>query len=101
MKTWSGLADTALLALRQGDQRAFSKALDAGFDLRADLYGLPPAARHLVDLARAHGAAATFAGSGGAVVVVVPGPRKALVRALESTGAVVHEVEVAPAHLLQ
>jgi len=55
-----------------GDRAAFARLIDATADARARLLDLDPADWRLVELAREHGAAANYAGSGGAIVGTIP-----------------------------
>ena len=57
-------------ALLDGDHRALCRAVDASFDARARMMALDPLHVEMVTCARAAGAAANYAGSGGAVVCV-------------------------------
>jgi len=62
------LAAGAREALVAGDARRFSQLLDENFDVRRSIYSLPPWQIAQVEAARACGASAQFAGSGGAIV---------------------------------
>jgi len=64
------LAALAREALVAGDARRFSELLDENFDVRRSIYSLPPWQIAQVEAARACGASAQFAGSGGAIVGV-------------------------------
>ncbi|MCC7492073.1 MAG: hypothetical protein IT204_07010 [Fimbriimonadaceae bacterium] len=71
METFAGYAEQCRAALEQGDSGEVGRLLNANFDLRRRLYGdevvgLPNI--RMIELARAHGAAAKFPGSGGAIV---------------------------------
>jgi glucuronokinase len=57
--------------------------MDANFDLRAALVPIDPGCQRLVDTARAHGAAAKYTGSGGAIVGAYDGDPERL-HALDS-----------------
>ena len=46
--------------------------MDRNFDLRAELVELDPRHVRMIELARELGAAANYAGSGGAIVGIVP-----------------------------
>jgi glucuronokinase len=59
-------------ALIAGDQADFAAALDGSFDERAALLELDPRHVAMIDAARAAGASANYAGSGGAIVGTVP-----------------------------
>jgi glucuronokinase len=71
MAALATLARDAAAALRAGDLPALRTAIDAGFEHRRAVVPLDPAHVELVEGLRALGAAATYAGSGGAVVAVV------------------------------
>ncbi|MBO5941497.1 MAG: GHMP kinase [Kiritimatiellae bacterium] len=55
----------ALLAGRSGE---LSALIDANFDLRDSIFNVSDENRHMINVARAAGASAKFAGSGGAIV---------------------------------
>jgi glucuronokinase len=55
-------------ALTGGDARRLARLIDANFDLRRSICRLPEAHVAMVETARACGASAKFAGSGGAIV---------------------------------
>ena len=65
-------ARAARAALISGDGSAFARAVDASFDERAALLDLDPRHVAMVRAARAAGASANYAGSGGAIVGTVP-----------------------------
>jgi glucuronokinase len=62
------LADRARDAVLAGDRGALGETLDATFEVRRRLGELDPRYVELVERARAMGAPANFAGSGGAIV---------------------------------
>jgi glucuronokinase len=72
MQRLAGHAHAAAQALHDGDHGAFARALDASFDERAALVDLDPRHAAMVHAARAAGASANFAGSGGAIVGTLP-----------------------------
>jgi glucuronokinase len=80
-------ARAAAAALRGGDRPAFARALDASFDERRALLDLDPRHVAMIEAARAAGASANYAGSGGAIVGTLPpaglGP---VARALRGVG---------------
>ena len=55
-------------ALEGGDLAEMYRLVDANFDLRAQIMGINPLHRRLVNVARRAGAACHFCGSGGAVI---------------------------------
>ena len=67
-----GHARAARDALLSGDHAAFARAVDASFDERAALLDLDPRHVAMVRAARATGASANYAGSGGAIVGTLP-----------------------------
>jgi glucuronokinase len=66
------LALEARDALVAGDIDSFARCMDDSFDARAAMGPLDPAHVNLVEMARAIGASANYAGSGGAVVATLP-----------------------------
>ena len=72
MARLAGHARAARDALLGGDHQAFAAALDASFDERAALLDLDPRHEAMVRAARAAGASANYAGSGGAIVGTLP-----------------------------
>jgi len=68
MKTYRDLTDRGRAALLAGDLDGLGKAIDEGFDLRKSIMNIAPENLRMVEAARATGASATFAGSGGAIV---------------------------------
>ena len=97
---FAALASTGVSALERGDAEGFADAIDANFDLRASIFGLGPAERRLVDVAREAGGAAKYCGSGGSIVAMARpgGDLDSIGDALEAAGAAVRRrVRVAPA----
>ena len=87
MARLAGHAHAARDALLGGDQQAFAAALDASFDERAALLDLDPRHEAMVRAARAAGASANYAGSGGAIVGTLPRDGfEPVVRALRALG---------------
>ena len=72
MAELADLARIAGRALEGGDGQALGPLMDATFDRRARMLSLDPGHVRLVETARAHGAAANYTGSGGAIVGTVP-----------------------------
>jgi glucuronokinase len=68
MRRVAGLAASARDALVGRDARQLSILVDENFDVRRSIFNLPPWQVQMIDVARACGASANFAGSGGAVV---------------------------------
>jgi galactokinase/mevalonate kinase-like predicted kinase len=63
-------ARVAREALLSGERQEFARAVDASFDARARMLELDRRHVQMIQLARAGGAAANYAGSGGAIVAV-------------------------------
>lgn len=68
MREFAALTDQARTALLEGRAEQLASLIDQNFDLRESIYRLPPAQAEMVRTARACGASAKFAGSGGAIV---------------------------------
>ena len=83
MRCLAEQARAARDALVAGDHAAFARALDGSYDERAAMVALDPRHVAMVETARAHGATANYAGSGGAIVGTEP---DAAWRALERVG---------------
>jgi len=92
------VARAARDALLARDAGAFAAAIDASFDLRRRLLPLDPRHAQLVATARSVGAAANYAGSGGAIVGTIGEDAgfDALQTALAAQGATVLRPAVAP-----
>jgi len=70
MKGFARLAADARTALVARDAERLGRLMDANFDLRRTIYELPAWQVQMVEAARACGASAKFAGSGGAIIGV-------------------------------
>lgn len=68
MRHFAGLAACGREALRTGDREHFAALVDENFDTRRSIYNLPAWQVDMVEVARACGASAKFAGSGGAII---------------------------------
>lgn len=68
MRTWAAFAQSGRAALLARDYATLDQLINANFDLRASLYRIDAGNREMVATARAAGATAKFAGSGGAIV---------------------------------
>jgi glucuronokinase len=68
MRRFAELAEEAHDALLAGDQKAIGPLMDENFDLRRSICRLPSLQVEMIGTARAAGASAKFAGSGGAIV---------------------------------
>jgi glucuronokinase len=68
MVTWAGYAAEGRACLLGRNYSRLNQLVDANFDLRAKIYHIDPGNLEMVHMARAVGATANFAGSGGAIV---------------------------------
>jgi glucuronokinase len=68
MGRFAELAEEGRKALLDGDVERLGMLIDENFDLRRQLYHLPEWQVRMVETARACGASAKFAGSGGAII---------------------------------
>lgn len=82
----AALARRAAAALEQRNIHELKAAIDATFHARSQNMRLAPQHRALVEEAQAHGASANFAGSGGAVVGVLPKDGNGFVAAMQGRG---------------
>jgi len=97
MRRVADLAASARQALLDRDAGTLSRLIDENFDVRRATFRLPPWQVEMVDAARACGASANFAGSGGAIVGTYDNPATldALRPALEAAGCTVIKPQVA------
>ena len=65
------LVDAGMEALSKGDLQAFRNAVNENFDTRAGIWRVRARDHEMISIARQRGAAAKFAGSGGAIVAVL------------------------------
>jgi glucuronokinase len=88
MQRVAELAASARQALLDRDVSSLSRLIDENFDVRRAIFRLPAWQVQMVDTARACGASANFAGSGGAIVGTYDNDATfaALTRALEGAG---------------
>ncbi len=70
MRTLTRAAHAAERAVRGGDHGALCAGVDASFDARRSMLALDSRHVEMIECARAAGAAANYAGSGGAIVAV-------------------------------
>ncbi|WP_320670480.1 mevalonate kinase family protein [Patulibacter defluvii] len=92
-------ADDFVAALAAGDRDALGRAVDATLDARLRVIDPSPRHRRLAEIARDHGAAVNFAGSGGAVVALRPADpatARTLIDAWTAAGCAVREPWPAP-----
>ena len=73
MRRLADLTATAREALLAGDHDTFAGCVSGSFDVRAAMVELDERERRGIDVARAHGLHANYAGSGGAVVGLLGG----------------------------
>jgi len=73
MARFAELTVEARRAILCGDAARLGQLIDANFDLRRSICRLPAAQVKIVETARAAGATAKFAGSGGAIIGTYPG----------------------------
>ncbi|MCL5269144.1 MAG: GHMP kinase [bacterium] len=74
MLEFASYAQRARDCLVEGRTRELAAIMDANFDLRRRIIAISPENLRMVETARACSASAKFAGSGGAIVGVYPGP---------------------------
>ena len=68
MRRWADIAQQGRDALDAREWNRFAELVDANFDLRARIYRISRANLQMVETARAVGATAKFAGSGGTII---------------------------------
>ncbi|HEU0119586.1 MAG TPA: GHMP kinase, partial [Bryobacteraceae bacterium] len=73
METWASFAEEGRAALLNGSRSRLHELINANFDLRARIYKLDQGNLDMIHRARAVGASANFAGSGGAIVGLYEG----------------------------
>jgi glucuronokinase len=98
MTKFAALAEQARDALMQRDAGRLSRLMDENFDTRRSIYQLPTAQIEMVEVARAVGASAKFAGSGGATIGVYEDEAmfQTLVRDLGQIGCKVVKPQIVP-----
>ncbi len=96
MVRWAEIAAEGREALAEGNQRRLSELIDENFDLRASVFRLSEGNLQMVRAARAAGASAKFAGSGGAIVGLYEDDRQfaRLERELEPLGVAVVKPQI-------
>jgi glucuronokinase len=72
MKRWADIAAEGREALLARDYDCLNRLIDENFDLRRRIYRIDPGNIEMIETARAAGASANFAGSGGAIVGAYP-----------------------------
>jgi glucuronokinase len=85
------LAEEGRRALVAGDRKTFSVLMDRNFELRRSIQSISPANQEMIAAARACGASAKYAGSGGSIIGDYRDEAMLadLKRSLEKAGAVV------------
>ncbi|MDD8025602.1 MAG: GHMP kinase [Acidobacteriota bacterium] len=85
------LAERGKRALLQGDRETFVRMMDENFELRRSIQEISPANQEMIAAARACGASAKYAGSGGSIIGAYRDEAMwaDVRRALEAVGAVV------------
>ena len=68
LKKIAALADAGKAVLERGDREGFGRLLNENFDLRSEIMAISPANMEMIRAARACGASASFAGSGGSII---------------------------------
>jgi glucuronokinase len=98
METWASYAEQGRSALLQRDYAKLDELINANFDLRTKLYEISEGNLEMIRLARAAGASANFAGSGGAIVGAYRDEEMfaALQRSMEAAGVAIIKPSVAP-----
>lgn len=87
MSELAALARCARDALLAGDPLEFGRCVDHSFDARRRILALDPRHLEMIECARACGASANYAGSGGAIVAVcAPGGRERVAHELQRLG---------------
>lgn len=91
IERWAELAEIFRRVMPSGDTETLSALLNENFDLRVSLYDVGEGNQALVRTAREHGASAKFAGSGGAIVGLMPDEDKfaRMQSAFENAGVIV------------
>ena len=87
----ASLADAGKAALAAGDRALFAQLLDENFDLRQAIMTISPGNLEMIRTARACGASASYAGSGGSIIGIYEGDAMfgRLKAGLEALGATV------------
>jgi glucuronokinase len=98
MQHFASLAEQGREALLAGDFKRLGALIDENFDTRRRLYQLPAWQLEMVDTARACGASAKFAGSGGTIIGVYQDERmyQNLCAQMEQIGSMVIKPQVRP-----
>jgi glucuronokinase len=99
MNTWASYAEQGRKALLARDYAMLDQLIDANFDLRRKLYRISDGNLEMIRIARAAGASANFAGSGGAIVGAYRDEEvfRTLQQSMEAVGVAVVKPTVSPA----
>lgn len=97
MKKFANLTDQAKKAIENGNMKLLMELMNANYDLRKKIYGGAAIGKKnmmMIKIARSHGAACKFPGSGGAIVGLCPDKkvRKIMREDLEINGCVVVDI---------
>ncbi len=97
LKKLGDVAEQGRRALLEGDRAAFVRLMDENFELRRSIQEISPANQEMIAAARACGASAKYAGSGGSIIGAYRDEAMMadVKRALEAVGAVVLRPEIA------
>jgi len=98
MEDFAQLAQEGRQAILERDASRLSQLIDENFDLRNSIFTLAPWQIQMIETARACGASAKFAGSGGAIVGVYQDEAmfQALTSRLEAVGSRVIKPQILP-----
>jgi glucuronokinase len=96
LKKLGDVAERGRRALLEGDREEFVRLMDENFELRRSIQEISPANQEMVAAARACGASAKYAGSGGSIIGAYrdEAMMAEVRRALEALGAVVLRPEI-------
>ena len=94
----AGLARRARAAVLAGDRHELARCADGSFDARATMLELDPRHVEMISVARAAGAGANYAGSGGAIVCVCRDAdhQAAVIEALAGVGCAAIPPRISP-----
>jgi glucuronokinase len=97
MKTWACYAEEGSACLLRRDYERLGALIDANFDLRSRIYTIGKGNLEMIQTARAVGASANFAGSGGAIVGTYADPDmfRRLTEAMNAIGVAVIQPKIA------
>jgi glucuronokinase len=98
MATWASYAEQGRRAILARDYGTLDRLINANFDLRTQMYRISDGNMEMIRAARACGATANFAGSGGAIVGTYEDEQMfaAMQTAMKTIGAAVVKPTIAP-----